>query len=165
MLLRGLTMPRPIAVPIRQTLFRPWKQGCGTRQIVASLGLPGSTVRRLLRRFRLRDRDGISPDYRYRSATFTAPFEMVQTAVQLRREHPTWGAGLIRSRLPPRAPRQPVPSVRPLQRWFVRADRSPALAGRPPRVDLNRATAPHETWQMDAIEHIPLQNHEEVSWL
>jgi hypothetical protein len=95
MLLRGLTMPRPIPVPIRQTMFRLWKQGCGTRQIVASLGLPCSTVRRLLRRFRLRDRDGISPDYRYRSATFTAPSEMVQTAVQLRREHPTWGAGLV----------------------------------------------------------------------
>src|SRR5215469_9286998 len=40
MLLRGLTMPRPIPVPIRQTMFRLWKQGCGTRQIVASLGLP-----------------------------------------------------------------------------------------------------------------------------
>ncbi len=27
MLLRGLTMPRPIPVPIRQTMFRLWKQG------------------------------------------------------------------------------------------------------------------------------------------
>ena len=158
-------MPRPIPVPIRQTMFRLWKQGCGTRQIVASLGLPCSTVRRLLRRFRLRDRDGISPDYRYRSATFTAPSEMVQTAVQLRREHPTWGAGLIRVQLLLMAPGQPVPSERTLQRWFVRADLSPAPAGRPPRVDLDRATAPHETWQMDAKEHIQLQNHEEVSWL
>jgi hypothetical protein len=42
---------------------------------------------------------------------------------------------------------------------------SPAPAGRPARVDLDRATAPHETWQMDAKEHIQLQNHEEVSWL
>ena len=92
-------MPRPIPVPICQTMFRLWKQGCGTRQIVASLGLPCSTVRRLLRRSRLRDRDGISPDYRYRSASFTAPSEMVQTAVQPRREHPTWGAGLIRVQL------------------------------------------------------------------
>ena len=36
MLLRGLTMPRPIPVPVRQTMFRLWKQGSGTRQIVAS---------------------------------------------------------------------------------------------------------------------------------
>src|SRR5262249_52138727 len=132
MLLRGLTMPRPIAVPIRQTMFRLWQQGYGTRQIVASLGLPCSTVRRLLRRFRLRGRDGISPDYRYRSATFTAPSEMVQTAVQLRREHPTWGAGLIRVQLLLMTPGQPVPSERTLQRWFVRADLSPAPAAPPP---------------------------------
>jgi hypothetical protein len=37
-------MPRPIAVPIRQTMFRLWQQGYGTRQIVASLSLPCSTV-------------------------------------------------------------------------------------------------------------------------
>ena len=56
-------MPRPIPVPIRQTMFKLWKQGCGTRQIVASLGLPCSTVRRLLQRFRLRGCDGIA-EYR-----------------------------------------------------------------------------------------------------
>ncbi len=165
MLLRDLTMPRPIPVPIRQTMFRLWKQGCGTRQIVASLGLPCSTVRRLLQSFRLRGRDGISPDDRYRSATFKAPSEMVQTAVQMRREHPTWGSGLIRVQWLLMAPGQPVPSERTLQRWFVRADLSPAPAGRPPRVDLDRATAPHETWQMDAKEHIQIQNYGEVSWL
>jgi hypothetical protein len=154
MLLRGLTLPRPIPVPIRRTMFRLWKQGCGTRQVVASLGLPCSTVRCLLRRFRLRGRDGISPDYRYRSAPFTAPSEMVQAAVHLRREHPTWGAGLIRVQLLLMAPGQPVPSERTLPRWFVRADLSPAPAGRPARVNLGRATAPHETWQMDAKEPI-----------
>ena len=40
MLLRGLTMPRPIPVPIRQAMFRLWKQGRATRQIADSLGLP-----------------------------------------------------------------------------------------------------------------------------
>src|SRR6185437_727802 len=99
MLLRGLTMPRPIPVPIRQAMFRLWQQGCGTRPIVASLGLPCSTVRRLLQRFRHRGRDGIPPDYRYRSAIAAAPSELVQTAVELRREPPTWGAGLIRVQL------------------------------------------------------------------
>jgi transposase len=156
-------MPRPIPVPIRQAMFRLWQQGCGTRQIVTSLGLPCSTVRRLLQRFRRNGSDGIPPDYRYRSATEAAPSEMVQTAVRLRREHPTWGAGLIRVQLLLEAPGRPVPSERTLQRWFVRADLSPAPAGRPPRVDLDRATAAHETWQMDAKEHIRIQTREEVS--
>src|SRR5271157_4173784 len=63
MLLRGFIMPRPIPVPIRQAMFRLWQKGYGTRQIAESLGLPCSTVRRLLQRFRLHGTDGLSPDY------------------------------------------------------------------------------------------------------
>jgi len=158
-------MPPPIPVPIRQAIFRLWQQGCGTRQIVASTGLPSPTVRRFLQRFRHRGRDGILPDYRGPAATGAAPPEVVQAAVRLRRDHPTWGAGLIRVQLLLEAPGQPAASERTLQRWFVRAGLSPAPAGRPPRVDLNRATSPHETWQMDAKEHIRLYNNDEVSWL
>jgi hypothetical protein len=158
-------MPPPIPVPIRQAIFRLWPQGCGTRQIVASTGLPSPTVRRLLRRFRHRGRDGILPDYRGPAATAAEPPEVVQAAVRPRRDHPTWGAGLIRVPLLREAPGRPAPSERTLQRWFVRADLSPAPAGRPPRVDPDRATSPHQTWQMDAKEHIRLYNSDEVSWL
>jgi transposase len=164
-LLRGLTMPRPIPVPIRQTMFRLWQQGQATRQIATSLGLPSSTVRRFLQRFRRRGIDGIAPDYHHLAASEAVPCEMRQTAVRLRQEHPTWGAGLIRVQLLLEAPGQPVPSERTLQRWFVRADLSPAPAGRPPKANLARATEPHETWQMDAKEHIRIQSGEEVSWL
>ena len=41
-------MPHPIPVPMRQAMFRLWQRGYGTRQIAESLGLPCSTVRRLL---------------------------------------------------------------------------------------------------------------------
>src|SRR5271157_3803329 len=145
MLLRGFIMPRPIPVPIRQAMFRLWQKGYGTRQIAESLGLPCSTVRRLLQRFRLHGTDGLSPDYWHPSVPEAAPSDLVETAVSLRREHPTWGAGLIRVQLLLEAPGRPVPSERTLQRWFVRADQSPAPAGRPPRTHLDRATAPHET--------------------
>jgi len=40
--LRGLTMPRPLPVPIRQAMFRLWQQGQATRQIATTLGLPSS---------------------------------------------------------------------------------------------------------------------------
>ena len=158
-------MPRPIPVPIRQAIFRLWQQGRGTREIATAWKMPCSTVRRLLQRFCRHGRDGIVPDYRYRSATAAAPSEIVEAAVGLRREHPTWGAGLIRVQLLLEAPQRPVPSERTLQRWFVRAGLCPAPAGRPPRVNLDRATAVHETWQMDAKEHIRIRTREEVSWL
>ena len=131
MLLRGFIMPRPIPVPIRQAMFRLWQKGYGTRQIAESLGLPCSTVRRLLQRFRLHGTDGLSPDYWHPSVPEVAPSELVETAMSLRQEHPTWGAGLIRVQLLLEAPGRPVPSERTLQRWFVRAGLSPAPAGRP----------------------------------
>ncbi len=86
-------MPRPIPVPIRQAMFRLWQKGYGSRQIAESLGLPCSTVRRLLQRFRLHGTNGLSPDYWHPSVPEGAPSDLVETAVSLRREHPTWGAG------------------------------------------------------------------------
>ena len=156
-------MPRPIPVPIRRAIFRLWQKGYGSRQIAMKLCLPCSTVRRLLMRFRRRGTDGIPPDYRHPSASAAASSERVDSAVSLRREHPTWGAGLIRVQLVQEASGQPVPCERTLQRWFVRAGLSPAPAGRRPRTHLERATAPHETWQMDAKEHIRIQTRQEVS--
>ena len=158
-------MPGPIPVPVRQAMFRLWQQGHATLQIATSLDLPASTVRRLLQRFRHRGVDGIPADYHHRAAGEAVPSEMMQTAVRLRQEHPTWGAGLIRVQLLQEALERPVPSERTLQRWFVRAGLSPAPAGRTPRVALARATEPHETWQMDAKEHIRICKSEEVSWL
>ena len=165
MLLGDFIMPRPIPVPIRQAMFRLWQKGRSARQIAESLGLPCSTVRRLLQRFRLHGTDGLSPDYWHPSVLQAVPSEPLQTAMSLRREHPTWGAGLIRVQLLLEAPERPLPSERTIQRWFVRAGLSPAPAGRPPRSHLDRATAPHETWQMDAREHIRIKTREEVSWL
>ena len=165
MLLGDFIMPRPIPVPIRQAMFRLWQKGRSARQIAESLGLPCSTVRRLLQRFRLHGTDGLSPDYWHPSVPQAVPSEPLQTAMSLRREHPTWGAGLIRVQLLLEAPERPLPSERTFQRWFVRAGLSPAPAGRPPRSHLDRATAPHETWQMDAKEHIRIKTREEVSWL
>ena len=158
-------MPRPIPVPVRQAMFRLWQQGQGTSDIAATLGLARSTVRRLLGRFRSNGSEGIAPDYHRPPLVEASSSGVEQAALRLRREHPTWGAGLIRVHLLQGMPGEPVPAERTLQRWFVRADLSPAPAGRRPRVDLARATVPHETWQMDAKEHIRIQTREEVSWL
>jgi transposase len=158
-------MPRPIPVSIRQAIFQLAQHGQETSHIAAELGLARSTVRRLLGRFRRQGPEGIAAGYRRSPIVEAAPSDIEQAALRLRREHPTWGAGLIRVHLLQAMPQQPIPSERTLQRWFVRADLSPAPAGRRPWVDLARATVPHETWQMDAKEHIRLQTRDEVSWL
>jgi transposase len=162
---RGSTMPGPISLPVRQAMFRLWQQGRNTSQIAASFGLPGSTVRRLVGRFRQFGPAGISPDYP-RAATDETGFpEMIQAALRLRRGHPTWGAGLIRVHLLQAKTGLPVPSERAIQRWLARAGLAPAPRGRRPKADATRATLPHETWQMDAKEKIPIQSREKVSWL
>jgi len=162
---RGTTMPRPIPVPVRQAIHRLWQQGQQTGQIAASLGLPSSTVRRLLGRFRSRGAEAIAPDYR-RPPVVAVPLpDATETALRLRRQHPTWGAGVIRVQLVQGMPGQLVPSVRTLQRRFAGAGLTQAKAGGRPRVHLARATVPHETWQMDAKEHIKLIDNSEASWL
>jgi hypothetical protein len=87
----GSTMPRPIPVPVRQAMFRLWQQGHGTNEIAAALGLARSTVRRLKSRFRRQGSEGISPDYRPPAVVEASSSGVEQTALRLRREHPTWG--------------------------------------------------------------------------
>lgn len=147
---RTITMPRSIPVPVRLAAFRLWQQGRPTHQIAATLEVAQSTVRRLLARFRRHGQEGIEPSYhRPRNAPVEPP-AAVQVALGLRREHPTWGAGIIRLHLLQGRAAEAVPSVRALQRWFVKYNLAPAPSGRRPVVDRARSNLPHETWQMDA---------------
>src|SRR4051794_35921009 len=132
-------MPRPIPVPVRQAAFRLWQQGCPTHQIAASLELPCSSVRRLLARFRRCGAEGVVPSYHRPANAPTEPPVAVQAALQSRREHPTWGAGIIRVQLLQAMPEAVVPSVRALQRWFVKYDLAPAPPGRRPGGDMARS--------------------------
>jgi len=147
-------MPRPIPVPIRQAVFQLWQQGRETHQIAASLGLARSTVRRLLGRFRRSGAEGLMPSYHRPTNAPAEPSDAVQAALRMRREHPTWGGGMIRLQLLLGMPEEVVPSARALQRWFVKYDLNPAPRGRRPRVDMARSELPHETWQMDSKKHI-----------
>src|SRR5690242_12542081 len=117
---RGTTMPRPIPVPVRRAILRLWQRGQTTGQIAVALGVPPSTVRRLVARFRRWGPGAIAPDY-HRPPAAAAPSGAVQAALRCRREHPTWGAGLIRVQLLQQMPGAPVPSVRALQRAFAAA--------------------------------------------
>jgi transposase len=164
-LTRGSIMPRPVPVPVRRALLRRWEQGQTVGQIAEALSLSRVTVRRLIRRSRERGAEGLEPDYRRAPDAAALASGLRDAALQCRREHPAWGAELIRIHLLQRAWSEPVPSARTLQRWLLRANLAPAPAGRPPKDNPARATTPHETWQMDAKELIKIGTNELVSWL
>jgi hypothetical protein len=85
--------------------------------------------------------------------------------LQLRRDHPTWGAAWLLTVLRQRFPDRPWPAPRTAQRWLQAAGLNPAPRGRRPGVNANRATQPHEVWPMDGAECIRLARGEPVCWL
>ena len=99
-------MPRPLPVPVRQAIWRRFQDGRAGPAIARALGLDPRTVRRLVRRFRQTGPAALNPSYERCGAATPKPAEaVVQAALGLRREHPTWGAGLIRVMLRRRGPR------------------------------------------------------------
>lgn len=157
-------MPLPVPLPVRRALLRRLKAGQSVARMADDLGLAPRTVRRLVSALRQHGPDALRPAYHTGAAGPPPPLRAVhQAALTLRQQHPGWGGGLIRVWLR-RQGYQPLPARRTLQRWFRQAGLAPATAGRPKRDDAPRATVPHQTWQMDACEHLRLLQGE-ACWL
>ena len=156
-------MPAPVPLPVRQAILVRHDRGESTAEIAAAFGLAPRTVRGLTRRARDRGPGGLAPDPTTPRAA--APEHPARAAAAaLRRAHPGWGGGLIRVMLGRQAV-APLPAVRTLQRWFVKAGLGPAPAGRKPAAEGRRATRPHGTWQVDAAEDVGLGGGGKASWL
>jgi hypothetical protein len=153
-------MPRAIPIPIRKRLFELADEQANTFDIAEALDIPIRTVRHLLAQRQRLEADGLQPGY-CRCGRKVQPH---QDAIDLRSEHPTWGAPYIRVVLA-ETTADPLPSTRTLQRHFAAAGLQPAPPGRRQPGERHRATAPHEGWQMDACERIALLDQEEGSWL
>lgn len=158
-------MPRPTPMPLRQAILRRWHKGQAVSAIADAVGVVPRTVRHLVRRFRHDGDAAVAASYHYGGTPEPKGSRgLFPTAIQLRQQHPTWGAGLIRVILR-RDGASALPSERTLQRWFRRGGVAPAPVGRRPERSEQRAQAPHEIWQMDAKEQVRLANGERVSWL
>src|ERR1700675_508066 len=157
-------MPTPIPVPVRQAIFQRWQKGESVPSLAQQLQLCERTVRHLVRRFVQRGRSGLIADYG-RCATKKIPLAAATflKVVQMRQQHPTWGAGLMRVVL--QEDQQASPRERTLQRWLQRAALAPAPPGRRPARDACRARRAHQGWQMDAADQMRLANGQGVSWL
>ena len=161
-------MPRAIPFSIRQAIWQRFRDGQDASAIAAAFDLPPRTVRHLLSRFQRGGLDALTTSHDSCGRATPKPADaLVQAVLQMRRDHPAWGGGLIRVMLS----RQrldsdpPLPTARTLQRWLERAGLAPAPLGRRPKAELLRATRPHEVWQMDASELVPLRSGSRICWL
>ncbi len=159
-------MPGPIPVKVRQAIFRRSEKGHSVAQIAAECHLAERTVRHLLQQFRKQGQDASRPHYRRGPRqTSTSVRALRKRVVALRQEHPTWGAELLRVLLNDGRSKRDLPSARTFRRWLQGAGCQPAPRGRRPAAAREPATAPHDVWQIDAAEEIPLQGGQRASWL
>ena len=158
-------MPSPVPIPIRQAILKRWQNGESVSNLAEELQISARTVRHLVRRFAQRGQNGLQPDYdRCNTKKMPANSDQFQKAIVMRKQHPSWGGGLIRVVLQEQGD-DSCPSARTLQRWFRRSTLSPAPPGRRPASDDRRAHHPHDVWQMDAVDQLRLASGQQVSWL
>jgi transposase-like protein len=153
-------MPAAVPLPIRRAILRRLERGDSVAEVAAAFGLAPRTVRGIRQRGEAR----LEPAPPRPPALDPSAHPAYAPALHLRREHPGWGAGLIRVMLR-RQGLAPLPATRTLQRWFSKAGLGPAPPGRRPEARRRRATRPHGTWQVDAAEDIPLADGSRVCWL
>lgn len=159
-------MPRAIPVAIRQLLWERHRRGDPTAILATTYGVSPRAVRALCRRLRLGGPEALRPRYHAPPPPPHAkPAPCRADVLQLRRDHPTWGAAWLLTILRQRFPDRPWPVPRTAQRWLQAAGLNPAPRGRRPASNADRATQPHEVWQMDGAECIRLANGEQVCWL
>ncbi len=162
-------MPRATDLSLRLALDRMARLGATASDIGRQLGLPLSTVRGLTRRALQAgpDRTAAALQPRYHACgprPLAAPL-LLETTLELRRQHPRWGGGRIRVELKRMNSRAQLPSVRTIQRWLRRSDLAPAPPGRPQGRSWQRAEHSHDTWEVDAADQKHLADGRMISWL
>ena len=152
-------MPAPTPLPLRQAIVRCHQRGQAASDIAHALGLSERTVYHLLSRFCQLGESAIVPAYHHGDRCRTKVAQRLRDeALRLRREHPTWGAGLICIFLARQFRRADVPTERTLQRWFRQVGLGSAPKGRRPTSPDARARRPHDIWQIDAKELVRLRS-------
>lgn len=157
-------MPAALPKPIRKEIVERRNRGETFRHIAREMGLSYDSVRAIWRHWEGQGK--LTPNYEAcRHTGPRKPRAVVERAVQMKREHSRWGAGLIRLLLSDEFEAHEVPSERSLQRWFRQAGvgRAPTTRRRTPYV--TRGQDVHEVWAVDAKEKITLADRSQASWL
>lgn len=149
-------MPQAWPLALREQMVQRHQQGEPLTEIAAAVKVPYRTVRRWWHRYQQEGAAGLHTRYAHCGPKGPkAPPPVHAAALALKREHPSWGAGLIRLQLVEQFAPGEVPQVRAIQRWFQAAGLQPVRAKRP-AVEKSRGKAAHQVWQMDAKEQMRL---------
>ena len=152
--------------PLRQEIVRRRQQGIPLTQIAVDLAIPYGTVRNIWRLYGRHDRDGLAPDYRSCGRPVPPRIqELLRIACDLKREHPAWGAGLIRLQLRNHARREASPRSEVSNSPSSEPESIGRGAAVAAAVVVPQAVEPHEIWQVDAVENVPLATGQRIRWL
>jgi transposase len=158
-------MPRPLPFPLRQELVRRHQQGETLVSLAESMNIPPATVRNWWQRFRREGEAGLQARYQHCGPQGPkAGPALHRAALAMKREHPGWGAGMIRLELQAQFPDQPLPQKRAIERWIQKAGLQPPRTKRPP-VERERGKEPHAVWEIDAKERLLLADGSPTSVL
>ena len=157
-------MPAALPIPIRKEIVERRHRGESFRQIAREMELSYDSVRAIWRHWEAQG--SLTPNYEAcRRPGPRKPQAVVERAVQMKREHRRWGAGLIRVLLRDEFEGEAVPSVRTLQRWFRQAGVGRTPSKQQSRPHVVRGQAVHEVWAVDAKEKVKLAEGERISWM
>lgn len=157
-------MPGPIENQIRETIVRRHQSGETLRSISEELKLSYETVKHLWQHWLKTGH--IEPNYERAKIRGTRQFQAIYgQVIQLKRDHPRWGAQLIQVELQ-KAGITALPSVRTIQRWFREAGVNRSTSIQQQRIKtVQRGQQVHEVWAVDAKEAIRLADGSWASWL
>lgn len=151
-------MPRAIPYPIRQEIIQRHQAGQPLRAIAQALQVSYRSVRTFWQRYCATGAAGLQTAYSQCGSSHPGFAQPVQeAALTLKRQHPSWGAGLIHLQLRKLFPAHRLPSWRTLQRWWQHAGLQ-APRHRVPPPQRTRGSHPHAVWELDAKERIQLQD-------
>jgi transposase len=155
-------MGRAIEKGLRDQLILLKQQGKRLSQISEELHLPIGTVNKLSSRYKRAGHLQVGYSRCGPQGVRSEPFYL-RASLWLKRLHPQWGASLIRLKLEERYGSK-VPSGRSLQRWFRSAHLTKPRQQQKQAV-IGQAKAVHNIWQVDAKEHLTLNDGSEACYL
>lgn len=160
----GKIMPAALPTGIRREIVERREGGDSFASIADGLKVSYSAVRNIYQRYVKTKR--LAPGYERCSHTEVRSDQAIYSAaVEMKRVHPSWGAGLIRVELSADFPQASLPSIRTLQRWFKRGKVQNPLREKTPKPRVKRGQAVHEVWALDAKEQMKLADGSHASWL
>ena len=157
-------MPSALSTATRREIVERRDAGESFASIACELSVSYSAVRNIYHRYVKTGR--LTPAYdRCVHSDVRSDKAIYSAAVEMKRIHRSWGAGLIRVELSDTFEEETLPSVRTLQRWFRRARVQNPKREETPKPKVKRGKTVHEVWALDAKEQIEMADGSHVSWL